>query len=148
MICPETAQACEQSCHPGDCKRQPVLGADTPPPANPDWPDPLNLRGLRTCPGTEQLCPRRCDMGACLALLQYPTLRFFITKHLPAELAEVIQPFCDLAHKTAADALDGIQKAPYETAPGIPVEVTECLRLLLQSKDCAVRAAAIVQGKV
>jgi hypothetical protein len=53
-------------------------------------------------------------------------LRFFDASHLPAHLAEVVQPFAQLA-------------AVVVTVPG--PETTVCLRKLLEAKDCAVRAA-------
>jgi hypothetical protein len=53
-------------------------------------------------------------------------LRHFEYDHLPADLQEISQPFCDLAHDLARK-LDG-------------AELTAGLRKLLESKDCAVRA--------
>jgi len=53
-------------------------------------------------------------------------LKFFAYDHLPAHLAEVSKPFCELA-TTVAETLDG-------------AEATVCLRKLLEAKDCAVRA--------
>jgi hypothetical protein len=55
-------------------------------------------------------------------------LRFFDHAHLPAHLAEVAEPFHDLAHHLVA------------TVPAGP-ETTTALRKLLEAKDCAVRAA-------
>ncbi len=55
-------------------------------------------------------------------------LRFFEYTHLPVQLQDVSQPFCQLAAVMA------------ETLPPGP-EVTVCLRKLLEAKDCAVRAA-------
>lgn len=56
-------------------------------------------------------------------------LAFFEYEHLPPRLQAVSQPFCELAHDVAeSDVLAG-------------PEVTVCLRKLLESKDCAVRAA-------
>lgn len=54
-------------------------------------------------------------------------LQFFTHAHLPAHLAEVSKPFCDLAEKMV------------ETLPSNP-ERTAGLRKLLEAKDCAVRA--------
>jgi hypothetical protein len=59
-----------------------------------------------------------------LALLQY-----FDYGHLPDDLAQVAERFHELAHWLAGDGdLDG-------------AELTVALRKLLESKDCAVRAA-------
>jgi hypothetical protein len=55
-------------------------------------------------------------------------LRFFEYSHLPAHLAAVSKPYADLAEHLA-DTLE----------PG--AETTTALRKLLESKDCAVRAA-------
>lgn len=54
-------------------------------------------------------------------------LRFFEYHHLPPRLQVISEPFCGLAHHLAA-SLEG-------------PELTVCLRKLLESKDCAVRAA-------
>lgn len=58
----------------------------------------------------------------------YPILRYFEYAHLPEKLQAISKPFCDLAHQMALDL-------PYcpQTEAG--------LFLLLQAKDCAVRAA-------
>jgi hypothetical protein len=53
-------------------------------------------------------------------------LQFFAHEHLPAELAEVVEPFQTLA-STVADGPDN-------------PETTAALRKLLEAKDCAVRA--------
>ena len=58
----------------------------------------------------------------------YPILRFFEFGHLPTHLANVSQPFADLAHDLA------------RTLPPGP-EVSTALRKLLEAKDCFVRAA-------
>ena len=56
-------------------------------------------------------------------------LKFFTYAHLPEHLAAISAPFCKLANTLALDSkLDGI-------------ELTVCLRKLLESKDAAVRAA-------
>ena len=55
-------------------------------------------------------------------------IQYFAYDHLPEDLQKVSKPFADLAHQMA------------EELPGGP-EVTVCLRKLLESKDCAVRAA-------
>ena len=55
-------------------------------------------------------------------------LRFFEYDHLSPPLQPVSSAFHDLAHKLAAD--------PHMDGP----ELTVCLRKLLESKDCAVRA--------
>ncbi|MFE6379238.1 hypothetical protein [Streptomyces roseolus] len=61
-------------------------------------------------------------------------LRFFAHDHLPPRLAEVSRPFADLAHSVAAH-------------PGLAgPELTVALRKLLESKDCAVRAALPTDG--
>lgn len=54
-------------------------------------------------------------------------MQFFEFGHLPPHLAEVSQPFCDLAWRIA------------KTAPRNP-ERTVALRKLLEAKDAAVRA--------
>lgn len=54
-------------------------------------------------------------------------LQFFAYDHLPANLAEVSKPFCDLAVNVTL------------TLPRNP-ERTVALRKLLEAKDCAVRA--------
>jgi hypothetical protein len=54
-------------------------------------------------------------------------LEFFAYDHLPPHLAKVSKPFHDLAFNI--------------TAKFAGPEVTVCLRKLLESKDCAVRAA-------
>lgn len=54
-------------------------------------------------------------------------LPYFDHAHLPPALAAVSEPFGDLARRVA-DTLAG-------------PEATVCLRKLLESKDCAVRAA-------
>lgn len=56
-----------------------------------------------------------------------PMLQFFGYDHLPAQLAEVSKPFCDLA----VSIVLGLPSNPERTA---------ALRKLLESKDCAVRA--------
>lgn len=55
-------------------------------------------------------------------------LRFFEYEHLSPKLAEVSKPFHTLAHQLA------------DTLPA-SAELTTALRKLLESKDCAVRAA-------
>ncbi|MFE9737349.1 hypothetical protein [Streptomyces sp. NPDC006477] len=56
-------------------------------------------------------------------------LRHFAHDHLPEQLREISRPFGELAHDLAdRDNLDG-------------PELTVALRKLLESKDCAVRAA-------
>ena len=54
-------------------------------------------------------------------------LVFFTYEHLPPALAEISRPFCTLA-EDLAEKLEG-------------PELTVALRKLLESKDCAVRAA-------
>jgi hypothetical protein len=56
-------------------------------------------------------------------------LRHFRYEHLPSALQEVSRPFCELAHRLA-----------WEMGLSGP-ELTVALRKLLESKDCAVRAA-------
>lgn len=56
-----------------------------------------------------------------------PMLQFFAYDHLPAHLAEVSKPFCDLAVTVVM------------TLPRNP-ERTVALRKLIEAKDCAVRA--------
>jgi hypothetical protein len=59
---------------------------------------------------------------------QEPILQFFAHAHLPAHLAEVSRPFCEMAERIVA------------TLPR-NAERTVALRKLLESKDAAVRAA-------
>lgn len=54
-------------------------------------------------------------------------LQFFTYAHLPPHLADVSQPFCELANQLV------------ENLPRNP-ERSVALRKLLESKDCAVRA--------
>jgi hypothetical protein len=54
-------------------------------------------------------------------------LKFFKHDHLLMNLQNVVRPFADLA-TLMANRYDG-------------PETTECLRKLLEAKDCAVRAA-------
>lgn len=56
-------------------------------------------------------------------------LRYFEYSHLPHHLAEISEPFHDLAHDMA-NSLDG-------------PELTAGLRKLLEAKDCCVRAAML-----
>ncbi len=53
-------------------------------------------------------------------------VQFFDFDHLPERLASVSRPFCELASKVLL-------------LPDNP-EKTECLRKLLEAKDCAVRS--------
>ncbi len=53
-------------------------------------------------------------------------MQFFVYAHLPPHLQAISKPFAELAEKVA----EGPQNP----------ETTAALRLLLQSKDCAVRA--------
>lgn len=55
-------------------------------------------------------------------------LKFFAYEHLPSNLQEVSMPFSTLAHIVANELPDNAEK-------------TVALRKLLESKDCAVRAA-------
>lgn len=57
-----------------------------------------------------------------------PSLDNFRYTHLPARLAEISQPFCELA------------RAMHDRLP-VGVERAVMLRKLLEAKDCAVRAA-------
>lgn len=57
-------------------------------------------------------------------------LQFFQYDHLPAHLAAVSKPFCDLAHQIDVEHCENSEK-------------TECLRKLLEAKDCAVRSAML-----
>lgn len=56
-------------------------------------------------------------------------LKYFEYDHLPITLQVFSKPFCDLARSLA--------KSPELDGP----ELTVCLRKLLESKDCAIRAA-------
>lgn len=64
-------------------------------------------------------------------------LRFFDYSHLPPHLQEVSKPFEELAHKLAHD-LD-----TYDIGAG--AQLNRALQKLLESKDCAVRAALTKQ---
>jgi hypothetical protein len=59
--------------------------------------------------------------------MKYPILKHFEFEHLPPRLQAVSAPFHALAHKMANYLLTG-------------PESEECLRKLLEAKDCAVRA--------
>ena len=56
-----------------------------------------------------------------------PILQFFAYGHLPAMLADVSKPFCDLAHQITRELPRNAER-------------TVALRKLLESKDAAVRA--------
>lgn len=60
-------------------------------------------------------------------------LKFFEYDHLPENLQEVSRPFHDLAHKLAEE-LD-------TQDIGAGAQLNRCIQKLLESKDCAVRAA-------
>ena len=60
-------------------------------------------------------------------------LQYFKYNHLPEYLQEVSKPFCDMAQHIV------------QTLPDNP-ERTVALRKLLESKDCAVRAAVYQIG--
>jgi hypothetical protein len=78
----------------------------------------------------EGSCPVRKTQGSS-GMKIHPSvqhvLQFFEYDHLPAHLQVISKPFADLAHK-----MSGSLEGP---------ELTVCLRKLLESKDCAVRAA-------
>lgn len=57
-----------------------------------------------------------------------PLLQFFQYRHLPEKLQIISKPFCDLASQI-------IENVPAN------IERSQALRKLLESKDCAVRAA-------
>lgn len=57
--------------------------------------------------------------------------QFFEYAHLPPQLAQISQPFCELA-KALVHPETGLPRNP---------ERTVALRKLLEAKDCAVRAA-------
>lgn len=59
--------------------------------------------------------------------MRNPILQFFKYDHLPMFMKAASKPFCELA-----ELVDS-------TAPDNP-EKDECLRKLLEAKDCAVRA--------
>lgn len=59
----------------------------------------------------------------------YPVLEYFKYAHLPPRLQEHSKPFCDLAFACANT-----------TIPGYHPEVAECLRKLVEAKDCFVRS--------
>jgi ferritin-like protein len=59
--------------------------------------------------------------------MSYPILKYFSYRHLPMHLQDASRPFCELAMKVALTEDNA--------------EIEECLRKLLEAKDCAVRAA-------
>ena len=62
-------------------------------------------------------------------------LGYFEYKHLPERLQKISKPFADLAAKVVDDMPPTSSVSPANT------ESEMCLRKLLESKDCAVRAA-------
>lgn len=68
-------------------------------------------------------------------------LQFFAYAHLPAHLADISRPFCELAHAIACG--DNVTESGNVTFGGpLPrnPERTVALRKLLEAKDAAVRA--------
>lgn len=63
-----------------------------------------------------------------------PLLKYFDYDHLPPELQVISKPF-----KGLADAL--ALRLGEITDPGPGAQLNRCLQKLLESKDCAVRAA-------
>jgi hypothetical protein len=63
-----------------------------------------------------------------------PLLRYFEYGHLPVDLQLVAMPFHALAQDMAA-------RLGEVTDPGPGAQLNRCLQKLLESKDCAVRAA-------
>jgi len=59
--------------------------------------------------------------------MEDPIMQFFAFDHLPENLRQVSQPFCELATLTAILLPDNAERAA-------------ALRKLLEAKDCAVRA--------
>lgn len=76
-------------------------------------------------------------MGNELHPSQLALLRHFEHEHLPEHLAQVSQPFGELAQKLCDLAVANF------IAPD--AELTTALRKLLEAKDCAVRAAVAVR---
>jgi hypothetical protein len=84
-------------------------------------------------------CPGACDFPLVMAcyLVEYgatmpddtpePLLQFFVYAHLRDDLKPISKVFSDLAH----DLVVALPRNP---------ERTVCLRKLMESKDCAVRA--------
>lgn len=62
-----------------------------------------------------------------------PILQYFTYDHLPEHLQVISKPFAELAH----DVIMSLPRSP---------ERTVALRKLLESKDCAVRAALTPEG--
>lgn len=60
-------------------------------------------------------------------------LQFFTYEHLPEHLQAVNKPFCEMAENIV------------ETLPFNPERI-ECLKKLLEAKDCAVRALLYSDG--
>jgi hypothetical protein len=73
-------------------------------------------------------------------------LTFFEYEHLPPQLAAVSRPFHDLAHRLVRSEADPMGLHPDRGLALEGPEASVALRKLLESKDCAVRAA-IVQGR-
>lgn len=68
-------------------------------------------------------------------------MQFFEHAHLPAKLAAISKPFCDIAHAIVGDSpAPGSADMPWLKLPRNP-ERTAALRKLLEAKDAAVRAS-------
>jgi hypothetical protein len=78
-------------------------------------------------------------------------LDYFAWQHLPPHLAEISRPFAEMADKLAAQAASegwreseaqaGVGKLHALASNWRAARKEEGLRLLLEAKDCAVRAA-------
>ena len=61
-------------------------------------------------------------------MIEEPILKFFEYKHLPIKLRDISMPFCNLAAAMVSELPPGDERSM-------------ALKHLLESKDCAVRAA-------
>lgn len=68
------------------------------------------------------------DLKAC-----FPALNYFKWDHLPEKLQDISKPFAELALKVALDCKKGDANSDWQ-------EASQCIRKLLEAKDCAVRS--------
>lgn len=66
-----------------------------------------------------------------MTAVEEPILQFFKCDHLPADLARISEPFCEIARMMAGPEFYGLPRNP---------ERTVALRKLLEAKDAAVRS--------
>lgn len=77
---------------------------------------------------TNKECLEMINLTAEEIEAQEPMLQFFAYQHLPINLQLISKPFCELAYRL----VHSLTRNP---------ERTVALRKLLESKDCAIRAA-------